>query len=139
MIKEDFFVVVLNVLFESYGWNVLVHSLMQIVGFLKLYVFRNSLTVERLNVGLKKNPTKTDQIIKWQTCSSNLLLKVCKSIQPIVDKNGIINRREFLNGHSIFLLDKLFNLKSFFLNCDQNKSFVYFVFICKKNFQTFVY
>ena len=50
-------------------------TLLQVVGFLKLYVFRNLLTVERLNVMIL-----TDPIIKWQTCSSDVLLKFYKNI-----------------------------------------------------------
>ena len=74
-------------------------------GFLKVCVFRNSFTVDQPNVGF----SKTDAIIKCHTCSSDLLLKFCKNIQPIVHNHSLKTSENFWT-HCI-----LKNLKEFVL------------------------
>ena len=79
--------------YHSYFWTSHCLNLVEIflfhtkwpTGFLKVCVFSNSFPVDQPNVGF----SKTDAIIKCHTCSSDLFLKFCKNIQPIVHNHSL--------------------------------------------------
>ena len=96
LLKATFVVVVWNLLFNVNSWNVIDH-IVKFSFWSKLMFFSEILCLQKLIdcKATKCRILKANPIIKCHTCSSNLLLKFGKNIQPIVHNNGFETGENF--------------------------------------------